>query len=108
DPCATPNLGCPCSAPGQTVDCGKVVQSSGNYVTCSEGTRTCDNGIWGDCNGQFTTTKALPSGGGLQVQGLNPSSPCVNNPCDPGCNTFVDDPTGLDAGVDTGITINEA
>ena len=106
--CATPNQGCPCSDPGQTAACGEVVQNSGGYVTCSEGTRTCDNGTWGTCVGQYTTTKAAPSGGGLQIQGLNPSSPCVNDPCDPACNTFIDDPSGLEAGVDSGLTINEA
>ncbi|MGD0525634.1 MAG: WSC domain-containing protein [Polyangiaceae bacterium] len=93
---------------GQTVDCGNVVQQSGNYVTCSEGTRTCGTGGWGECVGQFTTTKQIPNGGGLQLQGLNASTPCVNDPCDPECNTFIDNPVGLDAGVDSGITINEA
>jgi hypothetical protein len=106
--CATPNTGCPCSNPGQTVDCGDVVQQSGGYVTCSEGTRTCGTGGWGECVGQFTTTKAVPNGGGLHLEGLNPSMPCANDPCDPACNTFIDNPTGLDAGTDSGLTINEA
>jgi hypothetical protein len=106
--CATPNEGCPCSDPGQTVDCGNVVQQSGNYVTCSEGTRTCGASGWGECVGQFTTTKALPASGDLTVQGLNPSTPCMNDPCDPACNTFIDNPTGLDAGLDSGLVITEA
>lgn len=105
--CATPNTGCSCTDPGQTVDCGSVVQQSGGYVTCSEGTRTCGVGGWGECVGQFTTTKAVPVGG-LQLQGLNPSTPCANNPCDPACNTFIDNPTGLDAGADSGLVITEA
>jgi hypothetical protein len=108
DPCATPNLGCPCTQPGQTLDCGQVAQTSGDYVTCSEGTRTCAEGAWGACIGQYVTTKALPSGGGIRIQGLNPSSACTNNPCDPACNAFVDNPSGLDAGKDSGLVIADS
>jgi hypothetical protein len=108
DSCATPGVGCPCSVPGQSLSCGKVVQTDGNYVSCSEGTRTCDDGAWSDCIGQYVTTKALSSGGGLRIQGLNPSSVCVGNPCDPACNAFVDDPSGLDAGKDSGLSITDS
>jgi hypothetical protein len=106
--CSTPAAGCPCNTPGQAVACGQVVQTSGGYVTCSEGTQTCNGATWGECVGQYTTTHALPAPGDLQLQGLNPSTPCQNDPCDPRCNTFIDNSTGLDAGVDTGITINDS
>jgi hypothetical protein len=97
--------------PGETVACGQVVQRSGDYVTCSEGARTCDNGIWGSCVGAYVTTQSLPSlsaSGGLKVQTLNPSVACTDDPCDPECNTFVDGPSGLDAGADSGLTIDDS
>ena len=50
----------------------------------------------------------LPVSSGIEAQGLNPSMPCMNNPCDPACNTFLDNGSGLDAGIDSGITINDA
>lgn len=110
DPCATPDVGCSCTQPGQSMNCGNVVQTAGNYVTCSEGTRTCDDGVWSDCVGQYVTTKALSTGGGsgIRIQGLNASATCVNNPCDPACNAFTDDPSGLDAGKDSGLTITDS
>jgi hypothetical protein len=106
--CGAPNVGCACADAGASIACGQVEQSSGGYVTCSEGTRTCDNGTWSDCVGTRITTKALPSSSGIEAQGLNGASPCLNDPCDPACNAFTDDPSGLDAGVDAPITITDA
>jgi hypothetical protein len=112
--CLTPALGCPCSTPGEQVDCGDVVQMAGDYVTCSEGKRTCDSsGGWGACVGSYVMTRSLSTQGtqaqhGILPLALNASIACVNNPCDPQCNTFIDDPSGLDAGVDSGLVINDA
>jgi hypothetical protein len=102
--CATPNLGCSCSEPGQVVDCGKVEQTSGTYVTCSEGSRTCNGGTWGDCIGTHTSTKSLSN---LNTKGLGPSAACDDDPCDPYCNAFTNDPTGLTLGPDAGVTIDD-
>lgn len=105
DSCATPATGCPCATPGQKADCGRVTQVAGDYVTCSEGTLTCDQGAWGECIGSYVTTKSLSS---IRLQTLNPPVACTNNPCDPKCNTFVDDPSGLDAGADSGLVIADS
>jgi hypothetical protein len=44
--------GCPCTTPGQTVACGQVHRVTGDYVSCSPGTQTCDvNMTWGACLG---------------------------------------------------------
>ena len=44
--------GCPCATPGLTVACGQVHRVSGDYVSCSPGTQTCDvDFTWGACLG---------------------------------------------------------
>ncbi|HEX7665175.1 MAG TPA: hypothetical protein VF407_11705, partial [Polyangiaceae bacterium] len=84
--CATPSSGCACDSVGATNDCGHVVQQSGTYVTCSEGTMTCGaDGKWGECIGEYTSTKDVSVAYDLQMQRLGPSQACVNNPCDPYC-----------------------
>jgi hypothetical protein len=108
DYCASPHAGCACGSSGTTAACGSVEQWSGGYVTCSEGTTTCgSDGTWGDCIGTRTTTKAVPTGG-IEAQQLNGSAACVGDPCDPACNAFTDDPSGLDAGFDAPISISDA
>lgn len=99
--CATPQEGCPCTNNGAQTACGEVVRRSGDYVTCSEGTRTCTSGKWGTCIGDGVYTKSLQSVtlGGLQTQDLQTQpSPCSDDPCDPACTDFVDNGNGLDAG----------
>lgn len=105
-PSNDPNEGCPCTDPTATVSCGKVIQQSGTYVTCSEGTRACNGTTWGDCIGSYTSTQDL-STNSLSLQGLNPSAACVNNPCDPYCNAFTDNSSGLTADPDAGLTISD-
>jgi hypothetical protein len=118
DLCATPNTGCPCSSEGQQVACGKVVSKSGDYVSCSEGTRTCTNGSWGDCIGQYNTItsgSAAPVGGDIHTLGLSlpsaDSGPCATNPCDPSCmgyggdNSYGIDAAGLAPTADGGWTL---
>ena len=108
DPCATPNQGCSCAVPAATVACGDVVQTAGTYVSCSMGTRTCSGGAWGPCVGAYVTTKEIRPASGNRLALLNPATPCSANPCDPSCAAFVDGPSGLDAGVDSGLTITDA
>jgi hypothetical protein len=93
DKCTKPNTGCPCEDVGETVDCGKVVIRSGDYVTCSYGKREClSEGVWGECIGDQITTKYAPTRSGDEWFSLTgrlavvgPDS-CVSNPCDPDCN----------------------
>lgn len=111
--CGTPNPGCPCDQPGEVVDCGTVEYRSGDYVTCSVGHRTCTSSGWGQCIGTNIVTKKLASvteGGALHGLALGPAMTCppppspLANPCDPYCNQFVDDPTGVVLG--GGLTVS--
>ncbi|HTQ02367.1 MAG TPA: hypothetical protein VMI54_00870 [Polyangiaceae bacterium] len=103
DPCASHQTGCACTPEGSTVECGTVEEKIGEYVMCSEGTRTCSSGQWGDCIADHEEKKPLvyhaPMQGGYTLEGLGASTSC-NNPCDPGCQNFVDDANGLSVDVD--------
>jgi hypothetical protein len=89
--CGPGKLGCPCDAPGQTVACGQEINRSGDYVTCSEGTSTCQGGVWGACQGSTIYTKSLESStlglGGTRVHaktvGCAPDAGPPQDPCDP-------------------------
>jgi hypothetical protein len=87
---------------GELADCGRVVQTVGNTVTCSLGQTTCDGVTWGACLGDLKANSfTIPlGGGGLRFESLGAQNTCANNPCDPDCNQFVDTPTGVDAGSD--------
>src|SRR5205085_6254877 len=88
-----------CENPGEVVDCGHVERRSGSYVACSLGKRTCNGGSWGACVGDTIRelqTFRPPSG----LLSLGKVSSCDDNPCDPYCLNYIDDPNGLDGGVD--------
>ena len=98
--CGTPNEGCPCDEPGKIVDCGSVKIQSGDQVSCSMGTRTCEAGRWGACNGNHIVVKTVsvtPTdvSGDLRTMALTqgpcppPPSP-LSNVCDPYCNQAIE------------------
>jgi len=49
EPCAEPDLGCPCEEEGVTLSCGNVTEFRGTYRICSPGGRLCADGVWGEC-----------------------------------------------------------
>ncbi len=105
DLCETPNDGCPCETPGEAVDCGRVERTSGSYVSCSMGQRTCTDGKWGTCIGDRVATLNLATG--LQrTQNLGTGAACTDNPCDPYCRVVLDDPNGLPL-PDGGALVND-
>jgi len=104
--CATPNTGCPCETEGASAACGRVERVSGDYISCSEGKRTCASGTWSECIGDAVISRTLPTSS-LHFNALGTSTPCAGNPCDPSCQNFVDTPAGLgDAGA--GFSVTEA
>jgi len=92
--CDTPNKGCECDKPGEIIDCGQVERVSGDYVSCSMGKRTCDDGKWGACIGDGIATLHVPAGQ-RRTQGLGKGMTCPDNPCDPYCRVMVDTPDDL-------------
>lgn len=59
--CRAERTGCLCDEPDKTVDC-KVIETFGNYVTCTIGVYTCqEDGKWGPCIGERITTPASVS-----------------------------------------------
>ena len=40
-----------CDEEGARIDCGTVSEHRGKYIICTEGHRTCTNGVWGPCQG---------------------------------------------------------
>ncbi len=106
--CQTPAQGCPCAKDAAVIDCGKVIRKSGNYVTCSIGTRRCEHGAWGACIGDTLYDHVAPPadmpGGSGKPLDLGASGPCVANACDPYCFYFGDSPTGLST--PAGLTVD--
>lgn len=81
--------------------CGSVVETFEDYVTCSEGTRTCTDGRWGECIGTRTTQKPAATGSvGVQLLALGTPTACPTgfDVCDPYCNHVVDAPGNFSPG----------
>jgi hypothetical protein len=107
--CSTPDEGCACNEEGATDECAEKLYQEGEYIQCIHGTRTCANQVWGACvtkDGQVSTMKAPDAQPGYQIEGLGGSQKCINNPCNPYCNSYQDTPAGLDAGADSGLQID--
>ena len=95
--CSSPNDGCPCTEPGQSLDCGRVEQRFDDYVVCSMGKRTCRAGAWSTCEGDHKVSKATAKAG-LTFKSTTSGS-CANA-CDPNpsCTTTTEDAVGVPVG----------
>ena len=103
--CSKPRPGCPCSNEGQRVACGQMESKVGAQVTCGYGETVCEGGSYGECIINNSVT-LLPGGDPKQsTQSLGAPGTCSANPCDPYCQTWVDDPVGL--GGDGGIVVTD-
>jgi hypothetical protein len=101
DLCRTPNTDCPCEEPGQVVNCGEVVARSPEYVSCSMGSRTCEEGgKWSKCVGQQVITLNSWQAGGLEAQ-AQPGGTASPTTCDP--FLFVVNADVTDHSVNTGV-----
>lgn len=105
DACADPAEGCPCAAAGEQALCGKVSATYDDYVVCTRGTTTCDGTRWGQCvdTGE-SYTRSLA---GVDLQNISGTPGACANACSQSCATFVDTPSGIDAGADAGIVSSD-
>ena len=86
-------------APGMTAECHVTVGTENDVLTCLNGRRTCVDGKWGPCVGGFSArvgwdgaTAANANPGEVRPFNLSDAGPCVNNPCDPYCQVFPEEP----------------
>jgi hypothetical protein len=112
--CENPNEGCACADDSEPVSCGVVVRREKGVVYCGLGKRACADGYYAPCDVTEVVTRDAPPGeaGSYSTMGLGSSQLCADNPCDPYCNKFVDNGSGLDAGsplaiVDGGLTLQQ-
>lgn len=106
--CPTPKPGCACANEGEQVVCGAVDMTIGQQHTCGAGLSVCANGVWGECiiNSTVTLIPSSPSPP-PSPKSLGAPTSCAQNPCDPFCQSFPDDPSNL-TDADAGIVSNDA
>ena len=97
----------PCTI-GATSTCSIELGTHDGIVSCAAGTKTCVDGTWSACAADtrrptYSVPAPSPERSGVSVQAISQSAAsCVNNPCDPYCRDFEDEP---DAPVTTEPTI---
>lgn len=107
-PCTYGGEGCPCTTEGDTQACGMVKETSGDFVTCSQGHRTCKSGAWGACIGETIVVKNVSNlTSGIHGLGLGGKTACANA-CDPYCTQFLDTPQGIPLPADGGLVVTDA
>jgi hypothetical protein len=110
--CGFPHPGCGCPTEGEQVACGTVEATVAGQSVCGAGLSVCTEGRWGACIiNNAVTLVPQPKPHTTHADKLGGPVDCANNPCDPFCITFLDDPSGLtsaDAGIaaqDGGLTL---
>jgi hypothetical protein len=81
--------------PGAERECGIELDTRAGVLTCYKGTQECGSAGWGPCEHGTVETlsfSAAPSTPGLRALSLSDAADCVENPCDPGCQVFEEEP----------------
>jgi hypothetical protein len=100
DPGNDPQSG-PCTD-GETRACHVTLGEYKGVVSCFVGTKTCTGGVFGPCTDGEVTDMPAPNpppppsweDGGVPMASLSTASQCVDNPCDPSCKNFDEQPDG--------------
>lgn len=85
-------VGTPCDD-GEVRDCHVKMQERDGVITCYSGISQCgEDGKFGACQDGTTTTRSLPAqSSSLRPMALVPQE-CEDNPCDPDCQVFEEEP----------------
>ncbi|MGZ3421045.1 MAG: hypothetical protein ACXVEE_24435 [Polyangiales bacterium] len=94
DAAACVGEGCACEGEGVVAECATTLAQGSDSITCRSGTRTCTGGRWSACSqGDQVSFQSHH----LSVKSTAPSA-CVDNPCDPDCKRFDDNPADITDG----------
>lgn len=99
-----PGITIPCTN-GATQGCHITLDNNNGVLTCYDGVQSCENGQWSACATGEVAYRPAPGGQEAALPGesaennLEPQNHilpqnCVNNPCDPSCQVFDEDPDG--------------
>jgi len=95
--CAEPAPGCPCTALGEHLVCGRVESQVANQTVCGKGYSVCSDGAWAPCLINNTAPLVRPAKAPPDAShslSLGEPTKCAGNPCDPSCWDFIDTPIG--------------
>ena len=74
---------------GETRQCGITLGEHNGVMTCFHGVQTCEGAAWGECTDGVIEEMAAP---GLRTLAISDAEECTDNPCDPYCQTYSEDP----------------
>lgn len=80
---------------GASQDCSITLGRHGNVLSCYHGTQVCVDGVWQACSNGSVKEQAAPSflsEPGLMPLALSDAADCEDNPCDPYCQQFTEEP----------------
>lgn len=79
---------------GDTRECHVTLGEHNGVLSCFVGIETCVDGDWGVCSEGVVETKEAPLGWkpGLGTKAYSSPAACLNNPCDPTCQIYNEDP----------------
>jgi hypothetical protein len=78
---------------GQTRECHVTLGNHDGTLSCFDGVQHCHGGAWSTCTDGTVTFRPAPPPEEDPLPSAGPS-PCINNPCDPSCQIYDENPDG--------------
>jgi len=80
---------------GTTKACFVYLGEHNGVLSCYEGVQLCEDGRYGPCEEGIVVKRLRTSGpAGMRVMSLSDAGACEDNPCDPSCQVFDEEPDG--------------